>query len=324
MRQSRNWPRRQPGTCKMESCGILPVNKPQGPTSHDIVARARRLYGTRRIGHTGTLDPLAEGLLLLCLGPATKVVRFLTTRDKTYRAVIRLGRRTTSGDAAGDEIDTADPRGITREQVEDVLDNYRGVIQQRVPDHSAVKVRGRRLYAYARKGAEVPQVIREVEVYDLTLNSFTNPDLTVTVRCAGGTYIRALARDIGDDLGCGGYLASLTRTKIGDFDNADAEKLEELEKLTTRDELDRRLRPFEGFLPFPVVVVDEQRQADIGNGRRFVPAAAEFSDRFSRGDMLLLCNQKRRGVALVTAERDSDGLTTYGGEDWFRYERVLT
>jgi tRNA pseudouridine55 synthase len=309
----------------MESCGILPVYKPQGPTSHDIVARARRLFGTHRIGHTGTLDPMAEGLLLLCLGRATKIVRFLIGMDKTYLAGIRLGGRTTTGDAAGEMLETGDPQGVTREQVEEVLTRYRGTIQQRVPAHSAVKVRGRRLYAYARKGGDVPEVVREVEIQELTLDSFANPDLTVTVRSSGGTYIRALARDIGEDLGCGGYLASLTRTKIGEYDCAGVEQLSELEKLPSAEEYLGRLRPFEDYLPFPRVIVGNDKRGAVYNGSPLAPQTViEVTGSFARGATLLLCDEQRQGLAIITAQCESSSLADFAGTDWFRYERVLT
>jgi len=267
---------------------------------------------------------MAEGLLLLCLGRATKVVRFLAALDKTYCAEIRLGGRTTTGDATGRLYDTADTAQLTMARVEEVLSRYRGIIQQRVPNHSAVKVAGRRLYAYARRGGDVPQVVREVEIHDLILESFANPDLTITVRCSGGTYIRALARDIGEDLGCGGFLTSLSRTKIGDHGCAGAEKLDELESLSSLDDCLARVRPFEDYLPFPRVVIGDEEVADISNGRHFSPRAVkDFAAGFARGDRILLCDPQRHGIAVAVAERDSAALAGYAGTDWFRYERVL-
>jgi tRNA pseudouridine55 synthase len=308
----------------MESCGILPVHKPVGPTAHDIVARARCLFGTRRVGHTGTLDPLAGGLILLCLGKATKVARYLMAMHKTYRATIRLGRRTTTGDAEGAIVDSCDTGEITRAQIEKSLACFRGVINQQVPRHSAVKVRGRRLYAYARGGLEVPEVVREIEIYDIVLESFANPDLTITVRCSGGTYIRALAGDIGDKLGCGGSLISLTRTKIGDHDYSQSENLDELAKIPSLEERAGRLRPIEEFLPFPIVVIGGDGLADVRNGRRFPPGAVdEFSRRFGKGETLLFYDLERRILAVAVAERDSNELADHPGTDWFRYERVL-
>lgn len=308
----------------MESCGILPVHKPIGPTSHDIVARARCLFETRRIGHTGTLDPLAQGLLLLCLGKATKVARYLSAMHKTYRATIRLGRRTTTGDAEGEFISSCETGHITRAQIENTLDRFRGVIEQKVPSHSAVKVGGRRLYAYARGGDEVPDVVRQVEIIGLELESFADPDLTITVRCSGGTYIRALAGDIGDDLGCAGYLVSLTRTKIGDHDYSQAENLDELENIQSPEERAARVRPIGEFLPFPIVVLGSDGVTDVRNGRRFSPRAVEeFTGPFDAGEMLLFCDPERRALAVAVAERNSQELTAHTAPDWFRYDRVL-
>ncbi|MFC1476212.1 tRNA pseudouridine(55) synthase TruB [Candidatus Zixiibacteriota bacterium] len=300
------------------------MHKPVGPTSHDIVDRARRLFDTRRVGHTGTLDPMAQGLLLLCLGKATKVARYFTAMPKTYRATVRLGRQTTTGDAEGEIVASGETTKITRAQIDNTLAHFRGVINQRVPPHSAVKVGGRRLYAYARKGQEVPEIVREIEIFDLAVESFANPDLIMMVRCSGGTYIRALARDIGDALGCGGYLVALTRTKIGEYDNCRAENLDELAQIPSLEERVGRLRPIEEFLPFPVVMVDGDESADVLNGRQFPPGAVKkFSGRFGKGETLLFCDRERQVLALAVAKRDSEDLTDHSGTDWFRYERVL-
>ena len=308
----------------METCGILPVYKPAGPTSHDVVDRVRRLFGTRRVGHTGTLDPLAEGLLVLCLGQATKVARYFSEMDKTYRVTIRLGQRTTTGDAEGAPLDSAETQGITVADIENVLAHFRGVIRQRVPAHSAVKVRGRRLYSYAREGAEVPEVVRDVEILDIALEEFDNPDLTITARCSSGTYIRSLAEDLGNRLGCGGYLSSLTRTKIGDYDCAAAEKLDALEKLRTQEERAGRLRPIEEFLPFPAVIISDDRVAFVREGRRILSdEVQEITGCFRQGDKVLICDRARRTLAVGAAVCDSQALAETPATPWFRYERVL-
>ena len=308
----------------METCGILPVFKPAGPTSHDVVDRVRRLFGTRQVGHTGTLDPLAEGLLVLCLGSATKVARYLSGMNKTYRATIQLGRRTATGDAQGTPLNSGETHGITILDIQNTLTDFRGVINQKAPAHSAVKVRGRRLYSYARKGAAVPEVVRKVEIFEIVLDEFNNPDLTITVRCSGGTYIRSLAEDIGERLGCGACLVSLTRTKIGEYDYLAAENLDDLEKLATRDERVGRLRPIEEFLPFPVAIISGDQVRFVRDGRRILPShIEEITGHFGRGDTVLICDRTRRTLAVGTAICDSQTLAEKPDTTWFRYERVL-
>jgi len=308
----------------METCGILPVHKPGGPTSHDVVDRVRRLYDTRRVGHTGTLDPLAEGLLVLCLGSATKISRYLSGLEKTYRATIRLGRRTTTGDHGGATISTADTRQIDQAMVESALGRFRGKIRQQVPAYAAVKVQGRPLYAYAREGREVPVVVREVEIFRLVLEEFANPELIMTVRCSGGTYIRALADDLGSALGCGGCLVSLLRTHVGGFDDREAEKLEDLEQ-RTREERLQRLRPIEKFLPFPFVTINDDKIRYIRQGLPVIPRGiSELPDReFSRGDRIVLADEEGHALAIAIAACSVEELVDDPCDEWCKYERVL-
>lgn len=308
----------------MEICGILPVRKPAGPTSHDVVDRVRRLYGTQRVGHTGTLDPLAEGLLVVCMGKATKLSRYIIGLPKTYRATIRLGWRTTTGDREGETVQELDTNGITPADIMDALQNFRGTVEQKVPAQSAVKVGGRRLYKYARAGGKVPEVVRNVEIHQLELEHFDNPNLTVIVRCSRGTYIRTLAEDIGAYLKCGGSLASLVRTKIGDFDIGAAEDLDELADLPTVEERLTRLRPFQDVVPFPVVVVGADRIRHIRDGRRLQFSAVEGNPgHFHRGEKILICDPDRQPLAVGIAEYDAVDLAEDSVNPWFRYERVL-
>lgn len=195
--------------------GVLPVDKPVGPTSHDIVARARRSLGTRRVGHTGTLDPFASGLLLLCIGRATRVAEYLTGMDKEYDAVVRLGVVTDTDDATGTPTAEHAVQGVTRAGVERALASLRGDILQTPPAYSAKKVQGERAYAIARQGREVALTPVPVTVHELTMMSFDGPEIALNVVCSSGTYIRALARDLGAALGTGAHLTALRRTAIG-------------------------------------------------------------------------------------------------------------
>ncbi len=208
--------------------GLLIVNKPVGPTSHDIVYKVRKWSGERRIGHTGTLDPMAGGVLILCLGPATRISEYLLGGDKQYRAVVRLGQTTTTYDAEGQFLEQG-PVNLTLEQIESALPKFRGTISQVPPAFSAVQVGGRRAYDMARHG-ETPELApRSITIHGLDLISWQSPDLTLNVTCSAGTYIRSLAHDLGQALGCGGHLAALTRTAAGGFTLEDAHELSDVE-----------------------------------------------------------------------------------------------
>lgn len=195
--------------------GVLPIDKPAGPTSHDMVARARRALGTRRIGHTGTLDPFASGLLLLCIGRATRIAEYLSGTDKRYSAVVRLGVSTDTADATGAITAERDAGNITQDAVEQALQAQRGTIMQTPPAYSAKKVGGERSYALARQGREVTLEPVRVTIRELTIAHFAQQELHLDVLCSSGTYIRAIARDLGDALGVGAHLSALRRTAVG-------------------------------------------------------------------------------------------------------------
>jgi tRNA pseudouridine55 synthase len=195
---------------------ILLVDKPEGPTSHDVVNRVRRAWGTRRVGHTGTLDPFASGLLVICLGEATRLSQYLTGEDKAYVATARLGVRTDTLDRDGEVVQRTDAwDGVTREMVEGALAPLRGEISQLPPRFSAKKVGGRAAHRLAREGEVVELQPSTVTVHELVLEGWTPPDVALRVRCSSGTYIRALARDLGDALGVGAHLTRLRRTRVG-------------------------------------------------------------------------------------------------------------
>lgn len=207
--------------------GVLNVDKPQGLTSHDVVNHVRRISGIRRVGHAGTLDPLATGVLLLCLGRTTRLVEYLVGQPKTYEAVIRLGQATNTYDAEG-EIVAERPVAVGIDDITAALSRFRGVIQQRPPIYSAIKKGGRPLYKLARQGIAMEAPLRTVTIYELQLLSWTIPLLAVRVVCSAGTYIRSLAHDLGQVLGCGGHLAALRRTAVGVFKVETAIPLAEL------------------------------------------------------------------------------------------------
>jgi tRNA pseudouridine55 synthase len=214
-------------------------------TSHDVVNQVRRIGGLRRVGHAGTLDPLATGVLLICLGRATRLVEYLTGQPKTYLATIRLGQTTNTYDAEG-EITAEKPVTVTPEEIETALSSFRGVISQLPPMFSAVKQGGRPLYKLARQGEEVERTPRQVTIYELELDpaGFRKPagsflDIQLRVVCSAGTYIRSLAHDLGQTLGCGGHLTQLRRTAVGSFTVETAVPLDHL----TPDNLPEHLLP---------------------------------------------------------------------------------
>ncbi len=208
--------------------GVLVVDKPAGPTSFDVVARVRSLLKVKKVGHTGTLDPMATGVLPLCLGEATKIAGFITEGNKAYDAVIRLGAETDTQDATGKVTASAPVPALTQAQLREALDNFVGTFPQVPPMYSAVKVAGKRLYELARAGEEIPREARQVTVHELSLRDFSADTLNVSVRCSKGFFVRTLAHDLGRLLGCGAHLEALRRTASGPFTLAHAVPLAKL------------------------------------------------------------------------------------------------
>ena len=226
--------------------GVLLLDKGVGLSSNAALQRARRLYRAEKAGHTGTLDPLASGLLPICFGEATKFAHMLLEGDKTYAATVRLGVTTTTGDAEGDPVDQR-PVSVSRADIEAALDRFVGSIAQIPPRHAALKYRGRNYYEYAREGIDIPRVAREVIIHELKLHRWTPPDVELGVRCGKGTYVRVLAEDLGTALGCGAHLAALRRLASGGFDVGEAMSLEALEALDDGAR-DARLLPVDTLL----------------------------------------------------------------------------
>lgn len=219
--------------------GILIINKPPGMTSHDVVQVLRKILGVRKIGHTGTLDPSATGVLILCIGEATKIAQFLQGLPKEYLAEMIFGITTDTEDSQG-KILSRVKCDISREAVEKVLENFRGTIEQIPPMVSAIKVGGRPLYKLARQGKTIERKPRKVKIYQLELLKFEpalNPKASLRIVCSKGTYIRTLYADIGKKLGCGAHLSQLIRTRVGDFSLEQSHTLSEIEKLSKENKL---------------------------------------------------------------------------------------
>lgn len=249
--------------------GVLLFDKPLQLSSNTALQKVRHLFQARKAGHTGTLDPLATGLLPVCFGEATKFTTALLDADKSYRALIRLGQTTTTGDAEG-EVIAERPVEVTDEvQLQQVLQRFRGEISQLPPMHSAIKHQGKPLYEYIRKGKTVERTPRLVTIYELQLDRFAGIELEITVRCSKGTYIRTLAEDIGEALGCGGHLRGLRRLSIGQFNLDQAYAWEQLETMD-KQQREACLLPSDCMLQdLPVLELDATQTRRIAQGQRF-------------------------------------------------------
>ena len=253
----------------MATPGLVLIDKPAGWTSHDVVAKVRKAIGTKKVGHAGTLDPIATGLLVLGIESGTKLLTFLVGVDKTYEATIRLGQHTISDDSESEVIATGSPDQIAKLSDEDIaleIAKLTGVIMQTPSSVSAIKVAGKRAYDLVRAGEEVELKAREVKIYSFEMLSVTRVsgflDVQVRVECSSGTYIRALARDLGNLLGVGGHITALRRTKVGYFDVSDANSIEEMSELRLT-ELAAAAKQL-----FPVIELTESDVTDLIHGKR--------------------------------------------------------
>jgi len=264
--------------------GILNINKPWGKTSFSIVSVVKRLSGERRVGHAGTLDPAASGVLPICLGQGTRVIEFLLDAPKAYRAEIEFGVVTDTDDATGNIIGRGDPSGISRGRLLEALNSFCGLISQTPPMYSAVKHRGKPLYKLARLGIEVERKSRLARIYHLELIDWQPPVATIEVECGRGTYIRSLAHDLGQLLGCGASLRSLLRLRCGSFGIEDAVSLSQLDDAFRYGYWQQFIYPIDWvLLHWAAVVVDNVAEEDIRNGRPLV-FARDDSWQTSYGD----------------------------------------
>jgi tRNA pseudouridine55 synthase len=254
--------------------GVVIVDKPEGWTSHDVVSKMRGIFGTRRTGHLGTLDPIATGVLPVMIGQATRLARFFEKADKSYEAVVRFGFATTTYDRAGEPCGPVTEPCITAEQIEACLASMRGRIEQIPPPVSAKKIGGVPAYKLARRNAPVDLAPVSVSVYELTLLSLEGTRARLRIRCSAGTYVRAIAHRLGLLLGCGAHVEALVRTAAGSFEIGRAFTLERLQALKGAGTLPGALIPAAELLPeFPVVLVDEGTAAHIRQGRDFTVSA---------------------------------------------------
>lgn len=324
--------------------GILLVDKPgrplsptgadepvsaELPTSHDIVQRVRRWSGQRRIGHTGTLDPMASGLLVLCLGVATRLAEYYQGHDKTYEARVTLGRATDTYDAVGRTVASADVPPLTNADVEDALAAFRGQIEQKPPVYSALKQGGESLHRKARRGETVNVAPRKVTFYEIKLLSFTPPaKVSLWIRCSAGAYVRSLAHELGQALGTVGHLSYLRRVEAGPFSVADASVLPVIEGAAAAGLADLMIAPDAG-LGMPRLTVSEEEQVRLGHGQkifhsRSFPAQdaphpdSSSSDGWQRAGLAAAYDHRGRflGIARARAADGSEDGTVWKAEKW--------
>jgi len=276
--------------------GLLVVDKPSGWTSHDVVGRTRRLAGTRKVGHAGTLDPMATGVLVLGVGRATRLLGHLALTGKTYEATVRLGATTITDDAEGEVVETRDASAVTDEAIAVAVAALTGALEQVPSSVSAVKVDGKRSYARVRAGETVELTARSVTVSRFDVLDRRGDDLDVVVECTSGTYVRALARDLGAALGVGGHLTALRRTRVGPFDLAVARTLEQLAQ-------DLQVVPLDAAVDasFPRRDLDAAEALDLSYGKRLTPSGRpEVLGAFAPDGRCIALLEDRDGAARPT------------------------
>lgn len=279
--------------------GIVIVDKPAGWTSQDVTARLRRVFGTRRIGHGGTLDPMATGVLPVFVGRATRGVEFFEHADKTYEAVLRLGTVTDTQDSTGTVLEKR-PAAVTEAEFRDILPKFTGKIAQVPPMYSAIKVDGKKLYELARAGKEVERKPREITIFSLELLEFSGETAKIRVHCSKGTYIRTLCHDIGAALGCGACMETLRRTAAGEYTLADSVKLDTLLNAERPEDYLRDVDTL--FRQYPAVTLTEKQTLRCRNGNSFSIALPEGSYRAYDGQGTFLMLAKVRGGIMETVK----------------------
>lgn len=299
-----------------EMFGVLILDKPEGFTSFDLVARARRRFGTRRIGHTGTLDPMATGVLPLCIGQATRIAQFLTCDDKVYEATLALGASTDTQDRTGRIVETAPVPSLTTGDLERALDRFRGEIAQVPPMFSAIRVNGERLHALARRGESIERPARRVTIHALDLLAHEGTCLRVRIACSKGTYVRTLAHDLGERLGCHAHLTALRRLRAGRFGLDGALSLEAMEALSDGALESKLIGEREALGDLPEVLLDAAMERCVRHGQKF--SAAELQENAARPlpeQRAIRLTSRQSGRLLALAERRGGSM---------RYLRVLT
>ena len=249
--------------------GIVLIDKPLGLSSNAALQKTKRIFNARKAGHTGSLDPLATGVLPICFGEATKISAFLLDSDKRYTTTIQLGQTRSTGDMEGEVLETRPVPKLSTELIEEVLGSFRGDVAQIPPMHSALKHEGTPLYKLARKGISVERKVRHIKIHELLNLGFTEDTLTLDVHCSKGTYIRTLAQDIGEALGCGAHLIDLRRTEVAPFGEHSIYTLETLTEMASTGSLEGTLLPIDSAIPhWPSLDLSDEQAENLCMGRR--------------------------------------------------------
>lgn len=289
--------------------GILNINKPTGMTSHDVVAKVRKLLKQRRVGHAGTLDPAASGVLPICVGQATRVAEYLSESGKAYQATIIFGAVTDTYDSEGTIIRTASTEGLTHAAIEAMLATMLGEQMQVPPRYSAIKLQGQPAYKRARAGEEVAMEARPITIYKLEIidwQASPTPTLTLAVECSKGTYIRSLAYDLGEKLGCGAYLGALVRTRSGPFTLTESITLEQLAQAAEQGTIEAFLHPADKALgQYPALVLDETTTERVRHGNAF--RIDEETDALSEQTLARVYDDKGQFMAIAEWDEERGG-----------------
>ena len=278
--------------------GIVIIDKPQGWTSQDVTARLRRVFNTRRIGHGGTLDPMATGVLPVFVGRATRGVEFFEHAEKTYETVLRLGMTTDTEDITGTVL-TEREVCVTGPMLEEVLDRFRGEIQQVPPMYSALKINGQKLCDLARKGREVERKPRTITIHELTLLGMEDEHIRLRVRCSKGTYIRTLCKDIGEALGCGGCMAQLRRVQAGEYTISEAVPLEQLLEQTQPEAYLRSVDTMFRQYPAVTLTANQEKRCRCGNSFSVVMEEGTYRAYSREGEFLMLAKVENGVMSTV-------------------------
>lgn len=292
--------------------GFFCIDKPEGITSHDVVSRMRRILNMKKVGHSGTLDPMATGVLLVGCGPSTRLLDYVQAGTKEYVADVRFGMKTSSGDAQGQTVDTCDMNLLTKEQLQGAIEPFIGKIKQIPPMVSAIKVDGKKLYEYERDGIEIPRAPRETVIESITIEDFvdsvgaSSPTARLRVRCKAGTYIRTLAEDIAESLGGMAYLFALRRTRNGMVGEDHCVTLEELSKMD--DPFSKMMDPLQALSHFTQISLDSSQTLAVSHGKIFelTEEQSQLIDSSIEKYVVLIGNEPRKLVAIFPKDRSGE------------------
>lgn len=298
--------------------GIVNLYKERDFTSLDAVAKSRGIFGQKKIGHTGTLDPLAEGVLILCLGKATKLADIIVSKEKEYRCTMLLGLETDTEDVTGKILKETEKDKVTslsEEEIRNVIASFVGEQKQVPPIYSALKINGRKLYDYARSGESVEIPARDISIYDIHIERILLPEVEFVVRCSKGTYIRSLCRDMGRKLGVGGVMKSLIREEVNGFYSKDSYTLDQLSKLKEDGELEKAILPIDNLLKnFPVAEIKPEGDKYLSNGNKIFMNQLSFDEnereRIKTAEFVRI-NRNKELFALYRYDKDDNLLRNF-------------